>query len=241
MSRIGGPDHPGNPAPLSCDELHEVAPDLALDLLDGSSRAAALAHVERCASCRAELSQLTEAASQVLLAAPEVSPPAGFELRVLERLGLAPTPPAPSPRRWRVGRPHAVLAAAVALLAALVGGGLLVRSGGSDPETTTAIMRTSGGAVAGEVVVDHTDPPVIDVDLGTWVSTWDNYSETVEGPLWLTVETGDGQDTFLLTSGVPTAGTANAEVTLQGADPDDIRSVAIKDDAGRVWCTATFE
>jgi|SoiMethySBSTD1v2_1073268.scaffolds.fasta_scaffold00820_16 putative zinc finger protein len=70
----------------SCEHVREVAPDVALGLLTGEDRALALAHLERCDSCRAEVASLAVVADEVLLAAPETDPPAGFTSRVLERL-----------------------------------------------------------------------------------------------------------------------------------------------------------
>ncbi|HKY65932.1 MAG TPA: zf-HC2 domain-containing protein, partial [Acidimicrobiales bacterium] len=67
---------------LRCDDVREVAPDIALGLLTGEERADALAHLERCEGCRAEVASLAVAADEVLLAAPEAAPPPGFADRV---------------------------------------------------------------------------------------------------------------------------------------------------------------
>jgi hypothetical protein len=69
-----------------CEHVREVAPDVALGLLTGEDRAVALAHLERCESCRAEVASLAVVADEVLLAAPEIDPPVGFTSAVLERL-----------------------------------------------------------------------------------------------------------------------------------------------------------
>jgi hypothetical protein len=70
----------------SCDDVRLLAPDLALGLLTGEERAAVLAHLERCESCRAEVASLALAADEVLLASPEATPPEEFADRVLARV-----------------------------------------------------------------------------------------------------------------------------------------------------------
>jgi len=72
---------------MECSRFHDLAPELALGLLDGAERAEVLAHLERCARCHADVASLTELGEQLLLLAPEVPPPAGFETRVLAQLG----------------------------------------------------------------------------------------------------------------------------------------------------------
>jgi hypothetical protein len=71
---------------LSCGEFRDLGPDLALGLLTGDERAAALHHVARCDPCRRQLDGLAEVADQLLLLAPSVEPEIGFESRVMARL-----------------------------------------------------------------------------------------------------------------------------------------------------------
>jgi hypothetical protein len=73
---------------MSCDEFAEVAAELALGVLTGRERAAALAHLDGCESCREQVRELTLAQDELLALLPSQEPPAGFESRVLERLGL---------------------------------------------------------------------------------------------------------------------------------------------------------
>ncbi|HEX4218341.1 MAG TPA: hypothetical protein VHZ02_08235 [Acidimicrobiales bacterium] len=74
----------GQPIP----HRHYVAelPDLAIGVLDGRERAVVLDHVADCASCTAELEQLTAVVDSLVHLAAEVEPPVGFETRVLSRL-----------------------------------------------------------------------------------------------------------------------------------------------------------
>ena len=73
---------------MSCDEFAGVAAELALGVLTGRERAAALAHLDGCESCREQVRELTMAQDELLALLPSQEPPAGFESRVLDRLGL---------------------------------------------------------------------------------------------------------------------------------------------------------
>ena len=79
---------------LTCSELADVAPELALGTLPGRQRAAALAHLDRCADCRLTVEELSDAADTLLLMAPEVAPSAGFARRTAKGF-VAQTPTAP--------------------------------------------------------------------------------------------------------------------------------------------------
>lgn len=107
---------------LTCEQLRELAAELALDLLSGRDRALALAHVNRCDACREQVRSLTGVGDRLLDLAPGVEPPVGFEDRVLARMGMLPAPR----RRGHAARsgrwlPLAVAAAAVALVFGLGG------------------------------------------------------------------------------------------------------------------------
>ncbi len=93
---------------MGCREFSDISAELALGVLTGRERAQALAHLDHCASCREEVRQLTATGEGLLGLLPSVEPPAGFEARVMDRLGLAP--PAPSPER------HASWTSRIALL-----------------------------------------------------------------------------------------------------------------------------
>jgi hypothetical protein len=73
---------------MNCAELADVAAELALGVLTGRERAAALAHLDTCDACREEVRQLMATGEQLLELLPPAEPPAGFETRVLDRLGL---------------------------------------------------------------------------------------------------------------------------------------------------------
>ncbi len=82
---------------MGCREFSDAAAELALGVLTGRERAQALAHLDHCASCREKVRQLTATGEGLLGLLPSVEPPAGFEARVMDRLGLAAAPgPAPA-------------------------------------------------------------------------------------------------------------------------------------------------
>src|ERR1700746_2945398 len=99
---------------MSCAEFHDSAAELALGVLTGRERAEALAHLDHCEACREHVRpltlsgaqmlgplppdhgersreparQLTMTGEQMLGLLPTAEPPAGFETRVMDRLGL---------------------------------------------------------------------------------------------------------------------------------------------------------
>jgi anti-sigma factor RsiW len=100
---------------MSCEETRQLVAELALGIADGADRARALRHLAECADCRRELGELSELADELLMLAPEVEPPVGFESRV-----LALVQPPRRPRRWRRGLAMLAPAAVAAALATTI-------------------------------------------------------------------------------------------------------------------------
>ena len=73
---------------MRCEEVRELAPEIALGIADGEQRAEALRHLSGCADCRRAVEQLTQVTDELLTVAPAQEPPAGFESRVVEAMGL---------------------------------------------------------------------------------------------------------------------------------------------------------
>jgi hypothetical protein len=116
---------------LTCSQLADVAPELALGTLPGRQRAAALAHLDRCADCRLAVEELSDAADALLLMAPEAEPPAGFARRTTDGF-VAPRPP-----RWEtIGRVAAVAAAVLAI----AGGSMFALDRQSTPSPSFALQ-----------------------------------------------------------------------------------------------------
>jgi Putative zinc-finger len=109
---------------MRCEEIHELAPEIALGIADGEERAEALRHLSTCAGCRRAVERLTGVADELLLMAPAQEPPAGFESRVVEGLGLERAQPRRRPRwlsaRWLAPRVGPALATAAVTAVALV-------------------------------------------------------------------------------------------------------------------------
>jgi hypothetical protein len=85
---------------MRCDELHELAPEVALGTIEGEERAEALRHLSECSECRRLVEQLSGVTDELLLLAPVQEPPVGFESRVIGALDLKTR----SSRRRRRGR-----------------------------------------------------------------------------------------------------------------------------------------
>ena len=110
---------------MRCDEVRELAPELALGIVDGEERAEALRHLSACADCRRAVEEMTEVADDLLMVAPVQEPSAGFESRVVAAMGLAEEPSRRKrPRwlspRWLTLRIGPVVATAAVTAAALV-------------------------------------------------------------------------------------------------------------------------
>ncbi|HEX6569093.1 MAG TPA: zf-HC2 domain-containing protein [Acidimicrobiales bacterium] len=243
---------------MRCAELREAAPDVALGLLTGEERAAALAHLERCEACRAEVASLAGTADELLLVAPEAAPPPGFADRVLAGLvavrgggsGLPadpapsaasapPGPPVGSPRPpgRRRGRRLSLAALAAAAVAVVVAGSVTVLGPATPPSTVAvADIRTGKGDVVGEATLRGGDDALVVVDVPAWDALVDKWGDTPEGSYWLAVEQDDGTRTL---QPLP-PGDEDWTVRVD-APPADVASVSMLDHEGRVWCTGRFE
>ena len=86
MSELNG--ETGGIDRVDCGQLVDMAAELALGVLTGRERAAALAHLDGCPACSEYVRELTETGEELLGLLPPHEPPAGFESRVLARIGL---------------------------------------------------------------------------------------------------------------------------------------------------------
>jgi Putative zinc-finger len=209
---------------MACEQVHDAAPELALGILSGDERAAALAHLEGCAPCQQVVSSLAGVTDQLLLVlAPAVEPPGGFEERVLAPL----TRPLASRRR---SRSRALAAAAAVVVAACVAVAVLVLAGTprADSAVVTGDMRTSTGDVVGRVYV-HQQPPVLSLTLPGWTDRIGTYGAASYS---VRVQRAGGPDQLLPV----TMNSQSSWATALDIDPRSITSVAIVDDTGRVWC-----
>ncbi|MFE2426759.1 zf-HC2 domain-containing protein [Streptomyces sp. NPDC059373] len=130
---------------ITCAQLQDDGPELALGILPGRERAAAVAHLQQCPDCRAYVRELIPMADSLVDLIPTAEPPLGFETRTLRRLGLTPRPLRRS--RGRLVRFAAAAAAALGLgLGLSVGGWALTNA--SAPAVHSA-LHTAGLTVQG--------------------------------------------------------------------------------------------
>ena len=220
---------------LDCAGLLDVAPELAAGNLCGEDRAAAIAHLAGCPSCQQEVTALTTITDRLLLMAPAVEPPVGFDQRVLAALEGAPVA---APRRMsRRTRSLPKLAAMAAVALALVSGGLLLDATlPSDSVNARAEMRTADGQVVGHAYLHEDKPTLLVVTLPGWRDEAEEYG-ALGGSYTLHVAIGDGRE---MTYPVVMPGEPIWSATLE-VPVERVRSVAVIDDDGRVWCEALFE
>ncbi len=157
---------PGGGADVTCEVFDSHADELALGLLGEPQRTGLLAHAARCPACRALLDDLAAVGDRLLLAAPELEPPAGFESRVLDRLpaptgagdtGASATSGHRRAPAWaRGGRRHrpgwrATAAAGVALVVGAVAATVIVTGRETGDVDAEGAIVTASGQEVGEI------------------------------------------------------------------------------------------
>jgi len=217
-----------------CPQYSDDLAELALGVLTGRDRARALSHVESCRRCADELEQLSRVADTVVQAAPEVEPPVGFEVRLLERMGVATVDQKPH-RRFRASRlvPIGVAAAVVALGLGL---GLTLTS---SPAPTVNAQHRNAAEVSANLVADGVVVGKVDAFGGSkpWMSmTLDD--SPARGTVMCAVTTKDGV-TQLVGSFVARKGYGAWAAPLH-VDPAAIRTAEVVSPSGTVIATATL-
>ncbi len=155
-----------NISALSCAEVRELAPELALGILSGAERAEVLLHVNGCSRCQAYVAELTEAADVIPQLAPEAEPPTGFEARVLHRLG----------ERERRTRRRWIAAAAGVAAAAIIVSVTVVRV--VESNDTTDLAGPTTPAITGKQVAVPMEGGAFDVAAG-WAYVSDHHGVAV--------------------------------------------------------------
>jgi hypothetical protein len=131
----------------ACDPVRDIAAEVALGIATAQERAHVLGHVAVCASCRAELDALSAVTDDLVLLAPAVEPPSGFEAGTAARLdavAAARSAVARTAGRRMRPRARAAVAAVVAavVVAAAVTGGVVHWSGRADRALAEGVRRT---------------------------------------------------------------------------------------------------
>jgi len=205
----------------TCADVRAMCPEAALGLLSGSDRAIVLDHIEQCEPCRELMHELSAVSDELVLLAPNGEPPAGFEQRVLSRVGAGPGEAAPSGRRrWRV----LVGASATAVLAVIAIAFSLSRADGGSSSVQEIEMRAASGRVVGEAYLHDNDPTWVFVTVPGWKSD-------TSRKYWLRVTFADGATTEVSGSG--------SWGTVLPVDAAGVRELSLIDTDGKVWCSAT--
>ena len=206
----------------SCAEVRAAAPELALGMVSGAERAAALAHLAGCPGCRAEVESLSDIADTLLLLAPQAEPPLGFETRVIDRMAgasLGVSTLTPSSRRWRL---PAVAAAVAAVLGVAVGlSGLYERGRGNalDREYVSALRVLGGKALHAGRLTDPEGRPTGEVFVYDGHPSWIFVTVTntrATGPLTVELRRA-GRAPLRLTGLTVTGGTGSLGQRLDGS------------------------
>ena len=173
----GGPDDVGDdwraPVEVLPPECARTDPDLAelaLGALTGKERMAALAHLEGCARCSAEVDELAAAADQLLHLAPAAEPPVGFEARVFERLGLRQR--RAGWRSWSIWPPKLGVAIGACAVVVAFGLGALLGYGTSRGGPATNLGAVPGASPLHEAALYASGRPIGRVLVYAGNPTW---------------------------------------------------------------------
>jgi len=233
---------------MSCEEFDGVAAELALGVLTGRERAAALEHLDRCDACRTNVRQLAMTGEVLLGLLPAIEPPPGFETRVLDRLGIAATSHpsraragrARASRRRRPGRSGSVsftrrtLAAAAVVVAVVVSalGGWGLRAALSPParsSLSSAALLTASHQAVGKIFLYNGNPRWVYMSV---------YMDTAKGAVTCQLIGKDGRVTtlgaFRLADGYGAWGSADP------VDNGPLTGARLIDSTGTVLATASF-
>ena len=217
-----------------CEQCENELAELALGVLTGRERARVLSHVESCPRCAEELEVLSRTADTVVMAAPEMEPPLGFEVRLFERMGVTDA----LPRRRRL-RPSRWVPAVVGVAAAALALGLGLSLTSSPAPTVSAPSQASRQVVTAALLSNGKTVGHVMTVAGAkpWMSmTLDD--STAHGTVHCVVVTADGV--------THTVGTFDAHqgygawMAPLPVDPADVRSAKVVSPSGTVIATATL-
>jgi hypothetical protein len=189
-----------------CGAVEGLLPLFGMELLSGEERARVVEHLAPCGSCTARVRGFADVGDALLLLAPQVEPPLGLDVRVLEAIDRDRVSPnvsvRPHRRSVRTMRLPKVGAALVAV-ALIVGFGLgrLVDRPASPVVVTHPLVLSSDvpyGSNGGSITLAGGDTPWMVVSVAhlgytgdvTCVVTLANGSKARLGRFW--IADGDG-------------------------------------------------
>jgi hypothetical protein len=214
----------------TCEAVHDDLALFALGTLTGRDRAVVVDHLATCSDCRVELGSLTRVADALLALTPSQDPPAGFELRLLERVAGA------TPRRRNGRGVRALSIAAVVVLVAVVG--FALGSVSNDHHRATVPPRAAAPARA-QLALDGHDRGEVVLSSGSpaWLRmTYDDAGWS--GVLWCRVRLTNGDvvdlGRFTVSNGT---GAWTAALPVAG---DQVRTAQVVDARGAVLGSATL-
>lgn len=211
---------------LGCNEVRDLAPELALGIVDGRLRASAIRHLDGCPACRDAAAELAATADQLFQLAPGVEPPVGFEDRFMRRFSRARR--RPLRRVWQV-------AAAAAIVVAVGLGGWAVRGHNGVPSPG----RPSASLIAASFHAG--DHQVGRVYAHPGQSSWLYMQVDLDGaagPVSCQVITRNGTAVTLGTFGL--SGGYGYWGTPSPVPAASLTAARLVDGHGRVLATATF-
>jgi hypothetical protein len=154
---------------VDCVSFAEIAPELALGLADSQERGELLEHANACIACQRYLDSLTFASERLLMAAPEVEPPSGFETRVLDRINHSDgTAVAVGPGSARRASRWRAAAVAAAVIVAVAGGVAVAHRPSRTVVAGTVAQGTilrADGTQAGAVRIADVPRPMIVITI----------------------------------------------------------------------------
>ncbi len=136
---------------MGCEQVTELASELALGIAAGQDRDVAPRHLSGCPACRKLVAELSCVGDELLLLAPEQQPPLGFESRVLTAIAEPPPPRGRRalPRGWLPRGRRWVAVVAAAVLAAAIGAGSVLVATADDRQLAQgyrAVLREGQGS-----------------------------------------------------------------------------------------------
>jgi len=219
---------------LTCEEVQDLAGEMGLGVLAGVERAAVVAHLQSCESCRAFVDDMAELADSLLLLGPQTEPPAGFETRLLRRIEGAALPGA-----GRVRRRLAVLLVSGVVLAGGAGLGVgmaLAGSSGLPPS-----VQAAGGRQLTVAILNAQGAQVGQAFLYSGRPSWIFMSVDPDHlPSWVNCELRTADGKVVEVGSFTVSGLYRSWGSTVNVSPAQVRTVMLVDAAHRTVATGTF-